>query len=315
MIRGKLVTLIGGSGFLGRYVAQALFREGARVRAAQRDPRQAHFIKMMGVLGGYQMVAADVRRPETIRRAVRDSDAVVNLVGVLAGDFQGLHVDGARNVAEACAAEGVSALVHMSAIGADPASPSAYGRTKGEGEEAVRQAFPRATILRPSVVFGREDQFINRFAGLIARLPVVPILSPTTRFQPVFAGDVADAVPAALNDPAAHGGHTYELGGPDIVTMAELNRYIARETGRDRAFVEVPDQIGKLIAKLGFLPGAPITADQWLMLRRDNVVAEGTPDLRAFGITPTPMAAIVPSYLVQYRRAGRFSRRSSGWQA
>lgn len=315
MIRGKLVTLIGGSGFLGRYVAQALFREGARVRAAQRDPRQAHFIKMMGVLGGYQMVAADVRRPETIRRAVRDSHAVVNLVGVLEGDFQGLHVDGARHVAEACAAEGVSALVHMSAIGADPASPSAYGRTKGEGEQAVLQAFPRATILRPSVVFGREDQFINRFAGLIARLPIVPILSPTTRFQPVFAGDVADAVPAALNDPAAHGGRTYELGGPDIVTMAELNRYIARETGRNRTFIEVPDQIGGVIAKLGFLPGAPITADQWLMLRRDNVVAEGTPDLRAFGITPTPMAAIVPSYLVQYRRAGRFSRRSSGWQA
>ncbi|PAX07989.1 complex I NDUFA9 subunit family protein [Sphingomonas lenta] len=313
MVRGKLVTLIGGGGFLGRYAAQALLRDGARLRVAQRDPRQAWYIKSLGQLGGTQTVAADITRPDTLQRAVRGSDAVVNLVGILAGDFQRVHVDGARAVAEACAAEGVSGLVHVSAIGADPESPSAYGRSKGEGEAAVRAAFPNATILRPSIVFGREDQFLNRFAGLIARLPIVPILSPATRFQPVFVGDVADAVSGALKDLRAHAGRTYELGGPDILSMAELNRYIAQEIGRDPAFVEVPDSIGATIAKLGFLPGAPITSDQWMMLRRDNVVSADAAGLEAFGVTPTPLAAVAPSYLVQYRRAGRFGRRKTGW--
>ena len=311
MIRGKLVTLIGGGGFLGRYVAGALLREGARVRVAQRDPRQAFYLKSLGQLGGVQVVAADIGRPETLGRAVAGSDAVVNLVGLLAGDFQRVHVDGARAVAETAARAGVAALVQISAIGADPASPSDYGRTKGEGDAAVRDAFPRATILRPSIVFGREDQFLNRFAGLIAKLPLVPIVSPATRFQPVFVGDVADAVVAAARDPGTHGGHVYELGGPDILTMAELNRFIARETGRAPRFVELPDNVGALIAKAGFLPGAPITWDQWQMLRRDNVVGTDVPGLAALGVKPTPMAAIAPSYLIQYRRAGRFGRRAS----
>ena len=312
MKRGGLVTLIGGGGFLGRYVAQRVLIGGWRLRVAQRDPRQAFFLKSFGQLGGTQTVAADIRRPDTLLRAVAGSDAVVNLVGVLAGDFGGVHIDGARNVARAAAEAGVPALVHVSAIGADPASPSAYGRSKGEGEAAVREAFPAATVTRPSVVFGREDQFLNRFAQLIAKLPVVPILSPNTRFQPVFVGDHADAVGAVLRDPAAHAGRTFELGGPDIVTMAELNRFIARETGRSPRFVEVPDKFGALIAKAGFLPGAPITTDQWLMLRRDNVASPDLPGLRELGVTPTPMGAITPSYLVQYRRSGRFGRRQQG---
>lgn len=310
MVRGKLVTLIGGGGFLGRYVAQALLRDGVRLRVAQRDPRQAWFLKSFGQLGGTQAVAADVTRPDTVARAVQGSDMVVNLVGVLSGDFERVHVGGARAVAEAAAEGGAEALVQVSAIGADPNSPSAYGRTKGEGERAVLDAFPRVTILRPSVVFGREDRFLNRFAGLIAKLPVVPILSPGTRFQPVFVGDVADAVAAALRNPAAHAGRTYELGGPDVLSMAEVNRFIARETGRDRTFIEVPDALGSMIAKAGFLPGAPITADQWAMLRRDNVVAEGAPGLEALGVTPTPMGAVTPTYLVQYRRHGRFGRQA-----
>ncbi|WP_375429080.1 complex I NDUFA9 subunit family protein [uncultured Sphingomonas sp.] len=310
-MRGKLVTLIGGGGFLGRYVAGAFLREGARLRIVQRDPRHAYGLKSLGQLGGVHVVAADIGQPETVARAVAGSDAVVNLVGLLAGDFQRAHVDGARNVAEAAAREGVAALVHTSAIGADPASPSNYGRTKGEGEAAVLAAFPQASILRPSVVFGREDQFLNRFAGLIAALPIVPIVSPATRFQPVFAGDVADAVAVAVRDPGTHGGRTYELGGPDILSMADLNRFIARETGRTPHFVELPDGVGSMIARAGFLPGAPITWDQWLMLRRDNVVGAGMPGLEAFGVTPTPMATIAPSYLVQYRRAGRFGRRAA----
>jgi NADH dehydrogenase len=312
---GKLVTVFGGSGFLGRYVSQAVLLAGGRLRVAQRDPRQAWFLKSLGQLGGTQSVGADLRRPDTLARAVEGADAVINLVGILKGDFQAVHVDGARALAQACATASVDALVHVSAIGADPASPSAYGRSKGEGERAVLDAFPRATILRPSIVFGREDQFVNRFAGLISRLPVVPIMSPATRFQPVFVGDVADAVAAVLKDAAAHAGHAYELGGPDVMTMAELNRFIAQETGRSPNFVEVPDAVGSMIAKLGFLPGAPITADQWAMLQRDNVVEPGAQGLRQLGITPTPLAAIAPSYLVQYRRQGRFGRRGSGWAA
>lgn len=307
MLKG-VVTVIGGSGFVGRYVSQRVLLEGARLRSAQRDPRQGWFLKSLGQLGGAQPVACDVRRPDTVARAVEGASGVVNLVGVLAGDFQGLHVDGARNVAEACARAGVEALVHVSAIGADPASPSAYGRSKGEGEAAARRAFPDAVVMRPSIVFGREDQFVNRFARLIAALPIVPILSPATRFQPVFVGDVADAVAAALRDPRASAGRTYELGGPDVLSMAELNRFIARETGRDRTFVEVPDPVGAFIARLGFLPGAPITREQWAMLRRDSVVTDGAPGLPELGVEATPMGAVTPGYLVQYRRQGRFGQ-------
>jgi len=305
-MRDQLVTLIGGGGFLGRYVAQALMRRGARVRIAQRDPRQAWFIKPLGGLGQTQFVGCDVARPDTVRRAVEGADAVVNLVGLLAGDFQRVHVDGARAVAEAAAAAGASAMVQVSAIGADPASPSAYGRTKGEGEAAVRDAFARATIVRPSIVFGREDDFLNRFAGMMVALPVVPILSPATRFQPVFVGDVADAIAQGVAEPARHAGRTYELGGPEILTMAELNRWIASAIGRSPRFLELPDAVGGLMAKL---PGVPITRDQWAMLRRDNVVSPGAEGLAALGVSPTTLASSAPGWLVRFRRAGRFGRR------
>lgn len=306
-MKDGLVTLVGGGGFLGRYVAQALMRRGARVRVAQRDPRQAWFLKPLGALGQTQFVACDVSRPDTVRRAVDGADAVVNLVGTLAGDLDRIHVAGACAVAEAAAATGASAMVQMSAIGADPNSASAYGRSKGEGEAAVLAAFPNATILRPSVVFGQEDRFLNRFAGMMG-LPVVPILSPATRFQPVFVGDVADAVAEAVADPTAHAGRTYALGGPEVLTMAELNRWIAHATGRAPNFVEVPDAIGAILAKL---PLVPITGDQWEMLRRDNVVPPGADGLEALGVTPTPLAAVAPEWLVRFRRAGRFGRRLS----
>lgn len=305
-MKDGLVTLVGGGGFLGRYVAQALMRRGARVRVAQRDPRRAWYIKPLGGLGQTQFVGADVTRPDTVKRAVQGSDAVVNLVGVLAGDFDRVHVGGARAVAEAAAAAGAASLVHVSAIGADPGSASAYGRSKGEGEEAARAAFPGTTILRPSVVFGREDGFLNRFAGLMVALPVVPILSPATRFQPVFVGDVADAVAEAVANPTARSGRTYELGGPEVLSMAELNRWIAHAIGRSPRFVEVPDAVGALVAKL---PGAPITRDQWAMLRRDNVVSPDADGLEALGVAPTPMGSVAPGWLVRFRRAGRFGRR------
>ena len=305
----KLVTLIGGGGFVGRYVAQALLAAGARVRIAQRDPRQAFFLKPLGGLGQTQFVGADITKPETIAHAVQGSDVVVNLVGVLAGDFHSVQTIGAKTVAEAAAKAGVGALVHVSAIGADPASASAYGKSKGEGEAAVLAAFPTATILRPSIVFGQEDQFVNRFAGMIAKAPLVPVLRAGARFQPVFVGNVADAIVAAAASPETFGGRTLELGGPDIITMGNLIRWIAKTIGRDPAIVELPDFAGALIARAGFLPGAPITKDQWTMLQTDNVVS-GTDGLRALGIDATPLSSVAPGWLVRFRKAGRFGRRA-----
>ena len=308
-MKNRLVTLIGGGGFLGRYIAQELLAAGVRLRIAQRDPREALFLKPLGGLGQTQFVAVDVRKPDSIARAVQGADAVVNLVGVLKGNFQAVHVDGARAVAEAAAAAGVPALVHISAIGADPASPSAYGRSKAEGEAAVRGAFPAATILRPSLMFGREDRFVNRFAAMIA-LPVVPVLRAGVKFQPVYVADVAQAVVKALGDERAQG-KTFELGGPDVLSMGALIRWIAVAVGREPSIVEVPDVVGGLIAMGGFLPGAPITRDQWQMLQQDNVVADGAEGLAAFGVVPTPMDAVAPAWLVQYRRHGRFGTRAA----
>ena len=309
-MKNRLVTLIGGGGFLGRYVAQELLAAGARVRIAQRDPREALFLKPLGGLGQTQFVAVDVRKPETVARAVAGADAVVNLVGTLSGDFHGLQTVGARTVAQAAAAAGGGSLVHISAIGADPESPSAYARSKGEGEAAVRAAFPGATILRPSIVFGREDQFVNRFAGMIASMPVVPVLRGSTKFQPVYVVDVAQAVVAALGGDSARG-KTLELGGPDILSMGALIRWIAGAIGRDPVIVELPDMIGGLIALGGFLPGAPITRDQWRMLQRDNVVAAGAEGLAAVGVTPTPLNAVAPGWLVRFRHNGRFGARAA----
>ena len=305
-MKDRLVTLVGGGGFLGRYVAQGLLSRGARVRIAQRDPRRAFFLKPLGGLGQTQFVAADLAKPESIARAVAGSDAVVNLVGILSGNFHAVQAEGARIVAEAAAAAGAGAYVHISAIGADPASDSAYGRSKGEGEAAVRTAFPAATILRPSIVFGREDQFVNRFAAMIASAPVVPVLRAGTKFQPVYVGDVADAVVAALDHPELCAGQLLELGGPDVLTMGALVRWIAAATGRKRTIVELPDAIGAAIATFGFLPGAPITADQWKMLARDNVVL-GTDGLQTLGIVPTPLDAVASGWLVRYRKGGRFA--------
>ncbi|WP_033922604.1 complex I NDUFA9 subunit family protein [Sphingomonas sp. 37zxx] len=304
-MKDKLVTLVGGGGFLGRYVAQELLAGGARVRIAQRDPRSAFFLKPLGGLGQTQFVAADIAKPDSIARAVEGADWVVNLVGTFT-EYRRVNVDGARTIAEAAARAGAAAFVQISAIGADAQSPSLYGRTKAEGEQAVLAAFPGATILRPSVVFGREDQFVNRFAGMIASLPVVPVLKGGARFQPVYVGDVAKAVTAALADPGVHGGQTYELGGPDVLTMAELHRWIGEQIGRTPPMPALPDAVGSMMASLGFLPGAPITKDQWLMLQRDNVAAWGAKGLAALGVAATPLGAVAPGWLVQYRRNGRF---------
>lgn len=303
----KLVTLFGGGGFIGRALAQELFSRGWRVRIAQREPRRAFAVKALGVLGQTQFASADVTKPESVARAVAGSDAVVNLVGLLKGDFQGAHVDGAANIAKACAAAGVSALVHVSAIGADPESPSAYGRTKAAGEAAVRAAFPAATIVRPSILFGRDDAFTNRFAGLIRALPVVPVIAPDTKLQPIFVADVAKALAEAVTAAHAHAGKTYEIGGPDVLTMAQVNEWLAGAIGREMSFVPVPTGVAGLLATLtGWAPGAPITSDQLAMLAKDNVADTALPGLAALGVTPTPMAAVAPAWLTAYRKHGRF---------
>lgn len=309
--RDRLVILFGGGGFLGRYVAQALFRTGARVRVAQRDPRRAFFLKPLAAVGQAQFVGVDIRNAAAVGEAVKGADTVINLVGVLTGDFQGVHVDGARNVAEAAAAAGATSLVHVSAIGADPEGPSEYARTKGEGEAAVRSAFPAATILRPSLLFGREDNFVNRFARLARLAPFLPVVRGELRLQPVYAGDAARAVAAAALDPRTHGARHYELGGPQVLTMRELMRFVCQSTGRGRSLIDVPDPVARALARFtGWAPFAPLTWDQWLMLQRDNVVAPDARGLDAFGLRGTPLAAVAEGWLTTYRRHGRFAAKS-----
>ncbi len=305
----KLVTLFGGDGFLGRYVVGAMAKSGVRVRVASRDPKSDFFLRPSTAIGQMQSVRADILNRDAVARAVEGADIVVNFVGVLKGAFDALHVDGARHVAQAAAAAGATAFVHVSAIGADPASESNYGRSKGEGEAAVRAAFPAATIIRPSILFGREDQFLNRFAKLARLAPVLPVVRGTAKFQPAYVADVARAIAAAATDPATHGGNTYELGGPQVFTMREINEYVTAATNRPRSLVDVPDFASRLLAKFGgWAPGAPITMDQWLMLGTDNVVAPDALGFEAFGIQPTPLAAVAEGWLVPYRRHGRFAK-------
>ena len=303
-----LVTIFGGGGFLGRYVVQELLKGGVRVRVAGRDPKNAWFLKTQGGLGQTQFVSADITRPDSVARAVQGSTAVVNLVGLLAGAFDAVHVAGARTIAQAAHTTGADAVVQVSAIGADPAAASHYARTKGEGEAAVRAAFPNATILRPSILFGPEDQFVNKFAQMARILPVLPIIRGPVLFQPAFVADAARAIARAALDPLTYGGRTFELGGPERISMEALNRWIAAEIGRSPAIVTIPDAAVALMAKVGrFVPGAPITPDQLLLLQSDNVVSPGAEGFAAFGIDPVPLAAVAPGWLVRYRRHGRFA--------
>ena len=305
-----IVTVFGGGGFIGRYVCEALLKAGARVRVAGRDPRKAFYLQPLAQVGQGSAVIADFRRPSTIDLAVEGSGAVINLVGVFGGDLDKIHVEGAGKAAAAAKSAGAKAFVHISAIGSDPDSQSDYGRTKGLGEQAVRSAFPKATIIRPSTVFGPEDEFTNRFASM-ARFPVLPVIAPRTRFQPVFVRDLGQAIAAAALDPKTHGGKTYELAGPEVMTMRELNEKVARMAGHDPELVDVPDFVASAMSFLGFLPGAPLTRDQWIMLQKDNVADGGATGFKAFGITPAPLAAVAPEWLGRYKSGGRFAPRSA----
>ena len=304
MIEPKLVTVFGGGGFIGRYVCERLFEHGVRLRVVTREPRHANFIQPLSQVGQLGFVAADVTKPATVRHAVEGASAVINLAGAFK-QMGAIHAEGAKTIAEAARDVGAKALVHISAIGSDAGSEAAYARTKGEGEEAVRKAFPNATIIRPSIVFGAEDKLTNRLAGM-ARLPALPVIAPGARFQPVFVEDLAKAIAQATVDPTAHGGKTYEIGGPQVLTMRELTVEILKAAGRDPELVDVPGPVASAISYLGFLPGAPLTRDQWLMLQRDNV-ASG-PGLESFGIRPTPFGAVAPGWLGMFG-GNRFARR------
>jgi len=314
----KTVTIFGGGGFIGRYVCEALLKPvpsgadaaGVRLRIAGRRPRRVFHLQPLATVGQVAVVSADLSRPGSIERAVEGAGAVINLVGIFKGNLDAIHVEGARRAAIAARDAGANAFVQVSAIGADVDSASDYGRTKGLGEQAVRDAFPNATIIRPSVVFGPEDQFTNRFAAM-ARLPLLPVIAPRTRFQPVYVRDLGRAIAAAALDTGRHGGKTYELGGPEVLTMRELNARIARIAGYKPELVDVPDFLAKGMASLGFLPGAPLSRDQWIMLQRDNVAAEGSAGFEAFGIDPTPLGAVAHSWLGRFIKGGRFAPRAT----
>ncbi len=311
-----VVTVFGGSGFLGRYVVQALAKAGCRIKVAVRRPDLALHLQPLGSAGQIALIQANVRDERSVMDALRGADAAVNLVGILEQSgrqkFRAIHAEGAERIAKAARAHGARALVHVSAIGAARLSPSLYARTKGEGEARVLQAFPDAVIVRPSLIFGPEDNFFNRFGGLSRIAPVMPLIGGKTRMQPVYAGDVAEAIKAALAGRATEGA-AYELGGPVIYTFRELLKRVCEWTEHPRPLLPIKFWIAKIPAFfVQFLPGAPITVDQIRLLERDNVVsaeaARAHRTLEGLGITePRSVELIVPSYLQRYRPRGEFS--------
>jgi NADH dehydrogenase len=312
----KLVTVFGGSGFIGRYVVRALAKEGYRIRVAVRRPNVAHFLRPMGRVGQIQLLAADLSDETRIGGALDGASAVVNLVGVLnqfgRQRFSTLHAKAPALIARHAKIHGATRVIQMSAIGADPRSPSHYGRSKGEGEAALKAEFPAATILRPSIVFGPEDDFFNRFANMARYSPVLPLLrGGKTRFQPVYVEDVARAVIAALGRPETAGA-TFELGGPEIYTFKALLKIVLAETGRHNPLLPLPGPLAALMAlPLQILPKPPLTLDQLAQLKRDNILKIGRDaaevgTLADLGLSPTALESILPLYLWRFRRAGQF---------
>jgi len=306
----QLVTVFGGSGFLGRHTVRALARAGFRIKVATRHPNRAFFLRPLGSVGQIDFVKCDVADEESVARAMLGAQAVVNLTGILfekGQTFEEVQADGAANIAKCAAAAGVGALVHVSAIGADLESDSGYAVSKAEGEQAVREAFPKAVILRPSIIFGPEDGFFNKFAGLARFVPALPLIGGgRTRFQPVFVGDVAQAIVTGLS---RQDGRTYELGGPSIYSFKELLQLILREIERRRVLVPLPFGLAMLKAAfLQILPKPLLTMDQVRLLKKDNVVSQTAAGLADLGITPTSVEAVVPSYLWRYRAKGEYSR-------
>ena len=316
-----LVTVFGGSGFIGAQAVRALARDGWRVRVAMRNPNLAPELRPQGDVGQIQLTRCDVTSEAEVAQALKGADAVVYLVGVLHESgkrtFRALHVEAPAHIAAAAKTAGVKRLVHISAIGADAGSKSAYARSKAEGEAAVRAAFPDAVVLRPSVVFGKGDGFLNRFADLAAKAPALPLIGGgETKLQPVYVGDVAQAVAAAARLPEA-AGRTYELGGPAVWSMKSVLTYVLRETGRDRQLAPLPFFAARALGGVLQIPAAigltpPLTEDQVVMLETDNVVSGSAAGLGDLGVEATGMEAIAPSYLWRYRKGGQFAANPTG---
>ncbi|MGE3150711.1 complex I NDUFA9 subunit family protein [Pseudorhodoplanes sp.] len=314
-----LVTIFGGSGFLGRHVVRALAKKRYRIRVAVRRPDLTGYLQPLGGVGQIHAVQANLRYPPSIEAAVRGADIVINLTGILfergRQRFDAIHHVGAEHVAQAAALHGAR-LIHVSAIGADENSPSAYGRSKAAGETAVRAALPAATIIRPSILFGPEDDFFNRFASLARFSPVLPLIGGgAMRMQPVFAGDVAEAIAAAVEGKAQPGA-PYEFGGPDVLTFRQLMEYVLQTTGRKCLLAPLPFGLAKMQASiLQFVPKPPLTPDQVEMLRADNIVSPEAElagrTLQGLGITPTSIAVVVPTYLWRFRKTGQFQGRAA----
>jgi NADH dehydrogenase len=311
----NLVTVFGGSGFVGGQAVRQLAKAGWRIRVAVRNPNLAYAMRLHGDVGQIDIVQANVRNEPSLRRALAGAAASVNLVGIMRESgrqgFQAVHVMGARNVAAAARAEGVGRVVQMSALGADPASESKYARTKAEGEAAVREIYPDAVVVRPSIVFGAGDRFFNRFAAMAQVSPVLPLIGGGhTRFQPVFVGDVGLALARAVSLPET-AGQTYELGGPAAFSFRELMEMMLAEIKKRRFLVPVPFPVANLIGAAGDLAGVfiepPITSDQVALLRTDNVVSGPYPGLVELGIAPTTLEAVLPTYLYRYRKGGQYA--------
>lgn len=300
----KLVVMTGGSGFFGSRVAQALLEQGARLRIASRNPEKAFTLKPLANLGQLQFARCDVRNVQNVAAVMQGADLVVNMVGSFDGDLNELIGRGAGNVARAAAAAGVSSMVHISAIGADAGSQAAYAQAKALSETEVLGAFPTASIIRPSMLFGEDDQFTTMLAGMISTLPALPVFAPEAPLQMLWVDDAADAVIAALADPAKHGGKTFEIGGPEAISMMDLHRRIAAAQLRSPAFIAMPDLASSIFAAL---PLTPMSRDQWIMLKAGNAPSGDFPGLKELGIEPKPLGLFLDRWMERYRKHGRFN--------
>ena len=305
---GKLVTLIGGNGFIGSHLAQDLLQRGARVRIAARNPNKAFRLKPLANLGQLQFARCDATDRKSIEACIAGSDAVVYLVGCFGKDQKALQADGAGHAAGAAAATGAASFVYVSAIGADPEAETGYWRTKGMGEEQVLADFPKATVIRPSIVFGEEAGLVPMLADTIAMMPLLPVFAPESKFEPVWVDDVAEGIANALEDPAAHGGKTYEATGPETLSMMEINEAIAAAQGRQRTFLPMPGPLAKIFA---MLPLTPIGSDQLAMLDAGSVASKGTPGLARLGVATKPLSLFLDRWMVRFRKHGRFTQKSA----
>ncbi len=305
---GKLVLVTGGSGYLGNYVVQALLDHGARVRIASRRPEKSYKLKPLANLGQMQFARCDTTDRRNVDAVMQGVDCAINMVGSFDGDLMKVIAGSAANVAQSAAQAGVAAMVHVSAIGADVNSPAGYAAAKGVAEREVLDAFPDASIIRPPILFGEDDDFVNMFGGMIRMLPALPVFAPHAPLQMLWVDDAAKAIVAALADPAKHGGTIYEIAGPEKITMLEFHHRLAAAQGRKRTFIEMPDAVASTFAKL---PLTPMGTDQWLLLKDGNTASGEHPGMKELGLEPHPIGLFLDKWMTRYRKFGRFTGRSS----